>query len=47
MMFVNTVRVYFLDGPMAKKSLPVPILHEMSHITIELGPGEVADPHAR
>jgi len=47
MMFVNTVRVYFLDGPMAKKSLPVPILHEMSHITIELGTGEVADPHAR
>ena len=43
-MFVNTVCVYLLGGPMAKKSLLVPILHVIPHVMIELGSGEVADP---
>ena len=47
MMFVNTVHVYLLDSPMAQKSLPVPILHEMPCVAIELGPREVAEPHVR
>ena len=44
-MSVNTICVYFLDGHMTKKSLPVPILHETPCITLELGLREVADPH--
>ena len=47
MIFVNTVCVCLLGGPMAKKSFLIPILHGMSHVTIKPGPGEVVDPHAR
>ena len=43
-MFVNTVRVYYSGGRMAKKPLPVPILHEMHRSTLELGPGEEGRP---
>ena len=46
MMFVNTVCVDFFGVPIATKSLPVPILHGMPHVMIELGQGEVVDLHA-
>ena len=42
--FFNTACVYSLSGSRAKTSLPVPILHEMPHVMLELGPGEEGGP---